>query len=423
MAKLLHALGAFCARKPLVVLGIWLLVVIGVLGSVRIFGSETSNDLDLPGTGSQHVQDLLSSRFPPQQNGPNPIVFHVDKGKLTDKANKDAIKSSVQAMRKAPHVDSLTNPVTNNGQTAGLLSKDKQTAFAPVLLDVNSATLDETIAQKVFDGTKPAKDAGIQVAAAASIGSELSTESTESSELIGIIAAMFILTLLPGSLIAMGMPIIAAIVGLAVALGIVGLLGHLLSIPDTGATLATMIGLGVGIDYALFLISRHQDQLADGMAMDASIARAVATSGSAIIFAGGTVVAALLSLRVAGIPLLSSLGVASAVAVVTAVLGAITLLPATLGLLAHRIAWLHLPSFSRKKKKKKTAAAATAPAPAAQPAHGAFWRLWAGFVAPHPIVVALASLAVVAPLVIPALSLRFGQEDVGPAPKSTSERQ
>src|SRR3954468_5913740 len=224
MAKLLHALGAFCARKPLLVLGIWLLVVIGVMGSVRVFGSETSNDLDLPGTGSQHVQDLLSSRFPPQQNGPNPIVFHVDHGKLTDKANKDAIKSSVQAMRKAPHVYSVTNPVTNNGQTAGLLSKDKQTAFAPVLLDVNSATLDETIAQKVFDGTKPAKDAGIHVAAAASIGSELSPESTESSELIGIIAAMFILTLVLGSLIAMGMPIIAAIVGLAVALGIVGLL-------------------------------------------------------------------------------------------------------------------------------------------------------------------------------------------------------
>jgi uncharacterized membrane protein YdfJ with MMPL/SSD domain len=361
----------------------------------------------------------LSSRFPPQQNGPNPIVFHVDTGKLTDKANKDAIKSSVQAMRKTPHVYSVTNPVTNNGQTAGLLSKDKQTAFAPVLLDVNSATLNEEIAQKVFDGTKPAKDAGIQVAAAASIGSELSTESTESSELVGIIAAMFILTLVLGSLIAMGMPIIAAIVGLAVALGIVGLLGHLLSIPDTGATLATMIGLGVGIDYALFLISRHQDQLAEGMAMEHSIARAVATSGSAIIFAGGTVVAALLSLRVAGIPLLSSLGVASAVAVVTAVLGAITLLPAVLGLLAHRIAWLHLPSFSRKKKSE----ASPASGQPAQSAHGRLWGSWAGFVARHPLVVALASLAVVAPLVIPALSLRFGQEDVGAAPKSTTERQ
>jgi len=406
MGRLLFAWGRFCGRRPLLVITAWVLIVVGVVGAVRTVGVQTSNDLELPGTGSQEVHDLLAKRFPPQQNGTNPIVFHVAKGKLTDKANTDAIKSSVSALKKSPHVYSVTDPVSSDGQTAGLLSKDGRTAFAPVLLDIGSGELDEAISQRIFDATKPASDAGIQVAAAGSIGSELSTQGTESSEVVGVLAAMFILALVLGSLVAMGLPIMTAVVGLAVALAVVGLLGHLLSVPDTAATLATMIGLGVGIDYALFLISRHQDQLAAGMPVVESVARSVSTSGSAIVFAGGTVVVALVSLRVAGIPLLSTLGLASAVAVVTAVLTAISLLPALLGLLGHRIGWLHLPSFRRRGK-----------------AGGGGWRAWSGFLARHPLAVTLVSLAVLAPLIVPAFSLRFGQEDLGAASKTTTERQ
>ncbi len=406
MGKLLFALGGFCGRRRLLVIGVWVLIIVGVIGAVRVFGAQTSNDLDLPGTGSQKLDDLLAERFPPQQNGSNPIVFHVAKGKLTDKANADAVKSSVSALKKAPHVHSVTNPVSSDGQTAGLLSKDGRTGFAPVLLDIGSGELDQEISQRILDATKPAHEAGIKVAAAGSIGSELSKESTESSEAVGLLAAMFILTLVLGSLVAMGLPIINAVVGLAVALGVVGLLGHLLAIPDTGATLATMIGLGVGIDYALFLISRHQEQLASGVPVVESIARSVATSGSAIVFAGSTVVVALLALRVANIPLLSALGLASAVAVVTAVLAAITLLPAILGLLGHRIGWLHLPSFRRRGKGGKGG-----------------WRAWSGFLARHPLAITLVSLALLAPLIVPAFSLRLGQEDIGATPKSTTERQ
>jgi uncharacterized membrane protein YdfJ with MMPL/SSD domain len=413
MGKLLFALGRFCGRRPLLVIGAWVLVIIAVFGAVRVFGTQTSNDLDLPGTGSQELQDLLAERFPPQQNGTSPIVFHVATGKLTDKSNADAVTSSVKALKKAPHVHSVTNPVSSDGQTAGLLSKDGTTGFAPVLLDIGSGELDEPISQRVFDATKPARDAGIKVAAAGSIGSELSTQATESSEVVGLLAAMFILTLVLGSVVAMGLPIIAAVVGLGIALSVVGLLGHLLAVPDTGATLATMIGLGVGIDYALFLISRHQDQLASGVPVVESIARSVATSGSAILFAGSTVVVALIALRVADIPLLSTLGLASAVAVVTAVLAAITLLPALLGLLKHRISWLHLPSFRRGK----------ADGEGGGKARRGGWRAWAGFVARHPLAVALVSLALLAPLVVPAFSLRLGQEDIGATSKSTTERQ
>jgi uncharacterized membrane protein YdfJ with MMPL/SSD domain len=205
----------------------------------------------------------------------------------------------------------------------------------------------------------------------------------------------------------MGLPIITAIVGLGIALACVGLLGHLVATPDTAATLATMIGLGVGIDYALFLITRHQDQLAAGVEMKESIANAVATSGSAIVFAGGTVVIALVSLRVAGIPLLSTLGLASAVAVVTAVLAAISLLPALLGLLGHRIRWLSLPRFMRSKHR----------------AGRSGWTSWAGFVSRHPVWITLGSLALLLPLITPATSLDLGQEDIGAASPDTTERQ
>lgn len=408
MGKVLHALGSFSARRSLAMIGIWVVIAFLVFGAVRTFGSETNNDLALPGTGSQQVKDLLTDRFPPQQNGANPIVFHVETGKLTDEANKAAVKASVQAIRASDHVASVTNPLSNTGQTAGLLGKDEQYAFAPVLLDVSSGDLELADAEAIFAAADPARDAGITVEAAGSLGTALSDEPTEISEVVGIVAAMFILTFVLGSLVAMGLPIITAIFGLGIGLALVGLSGHIVNMPTTGATLATMIGLGVGIDYALFLITRHQDQLREGMDMKESIAQAVGTAGSAIVFAGCTVVIALLSLRVAGIPLVGALGFASAIAVVTAVCAAVTLLPAFLGLLGHRIHKLALPAFMHPHKDK---------------AGPGMWARWAGFVSRHPIAVTVASLAFLVPLIIPVFSLELGQEDVGASNPETTERK
>ena len=407
MSGLLRALGAWCARHGLVVIAIWVLVGTGVGVAVATFGAQTSNDLALPGTGSQDAKDLLEERFPPQQNGANPIVFHVSTGALTDTANQRALTDAIAEIEGQPHVYSVTNPLSSSGLTAGLLSKDGRTAFAPVLLDVGSGDLTVETAQAVLDATEVAQDAGITVAAGGSIGSVLSDERSETSEVVGIIAAMIILSFVLGSLVAMGLPIITAVVGLAVALGIVGLLGHVLSVPSAGPTLATMIGLGVGIDYALFLITRHQEHLRDGRTVVNAVADSVATSGSAIVFAGCTVVVALLSLGVAGIPLVSTLGLASAIAVVAAVLVAITLLPAFLGLLGHRIDRLALPAFLR---------------PSHEPGTG-MWPRWAGFVHRHPIAVTLGSLAVLVPLIIPVFSLELGQEDIGATSPDTTQRQ
>jgi uncharacterized membrane protein YdfJ with MMPL/SSD domain len=396
-----------CARKPLVVVGVWVVLLVIVFGAVAKLGALTSNDLTLPGTGSQKAKDLLQDRFPPQQNGANPIVFDITSGKLTDQKYQQAIKDSVKAIKNQPHVYSVTNPLSSGGQTAGLLSKDKQTAFAPVLMDVTSSDLTEEIAEDVLHAAKPAEDAGITTAAAGSIGTTLSTEESETSEVVGIVVAMIILSLVLGSLVAMGMPILTAVLGLGAGLSLVGLLGHLLSIPTSGPTLATMIGLGVGIDYALFLVTRHQEQLRDGMAMQDSIANAVATSGSAIVFAGGTVVIALLSLAVAGIPLVTALGLASAVGVVMAVLGSISLLPSFLGLIKQRIRWASLPKFL---------------SPPPQRGKG-MWHGWAGVVRRHPVIISLLSLAFLVPMIIPAFSLELGQEDIGATSPDTTERQ
>jgi uncharacterized membrane protein YdfJ with MMPL/SSD domain len=388
-------------------IGAWVVILVLIVLSVRTFGDETNNDLSLPGTGSQDAKDLLEEKFPPQQNGVSPIVFDVPRGKLTDDRYKQPLTQAIKAMRKAPHVYSITNPISSSGQTAGLLADDKQTAFAPLLLDISSGDLDEDEADEIFAAADPARRAGMTVAAAGTLGSELSDEESESSEVVGILAAMVILSLVLGSLVAMGLPIISAVVGLAIGLSTVGLLGHALAVPTTGATLATMIGLGVGIDYALFLISRHQEQLRDGVEVRESIAKAVATSGSAIVFAGGTVVIALVALRVSQIPLVATLGLASAVAVVTAVLAAISLLPALLGLLGRHVEKGAIPAFLRPKPGKS----------------GGLWARWSGLVSRHPLAVTVASLALLAPLIYPVHDLELGQEDIGAADPATTERQ
>src|SRR5215211_3596198 len=312
-------------------------------------GAATSNDLSLPGTESQRATDLLASRFPPQQNGSSPVVFHVTRGKITDTANKQAVESSYKALAKAPHVASAPDPFAN--AASGLVSKDATTAFTPVLLDIPNGDFTEELAGAILDTTAPARRAGVEVSVGGNLGGVLSKSPTESSEVVGLIAAMLILALTFGSLVAMGMPIVTAVLGLATALGLIGLLGHLLSIPTVGPTLATMIGLGVGIDYALFLVTKHRDQMANGVERHESIARAVATSGGAIVFAGGTVIIALLSLWVAGIPLVASLGYASAVAVLTAVLAAITLLPAMLALAGKHLFGARLPALLRPRER------------------------------------------------------------------------
>jgi uncharacterized membrane protein YdfJ with MMPL/SSD domain len=396
----------FAARRKWVVLGAWVIALVALVAVSRSFGSNTSNNLRLPGTDSQAASDFLATRFPPQQNGSNPLVFHTRTGKVTDAEAKQAIEATYNEVKKLPHVASAVDPFSQQG--AAQISKDEQTAFIPVLLDVGGDELTQQVAQSVFDAGDPARRAGMEVAVGGSVGSELSEPATESSEVIGLVAAMIILAFTFGTLVAMGLPIVSAVFGLAAGLSLIVLLGHLVTVPTIAPTLATMIGLGVGIDYALFLVSRHRANRAQGMELNESIALAVATSGSAIVFAGTTVVIALLTLLVAGIPLVTSLGYSSAFAVATAVLASITLLPAVLSVVGRHIEAVRIPAFLRPKPKD---------------VDGGFWGGWARVATTRPWWAIAGALAILIPFIVPFFSLTFGQEDVGATPKSTTQRQ
>jgi uncharacterized membrane protein YdfJ with MMPL/SSD domain len=178
----------FAVRRRWIVLGAWIMAAVLLIAVSRGFGSNTSNNLRLPGTDSQAATDLLAERFPPQQNGANPLVFHTSAGKVTDAKRKQAIEAAHSNVTKVPHFASAVDPFSQQGQAQ--ISKDKQTAFIPVLLDVSGDELTQQIAQSVLDTGEPGRQAGMQVAVGGSVGDELSEPSTESSELIGLIAAM-----------------------------------------------------------------------------------------------------------------------------------------------------------------------------------------------------------------------------------------
>jgi uncharacterized membrane protein YdfJ with MMPL/SSD domain len=407
VARVLHGVGLFAARHRWPVFGAWVVLVAVLVAASHLIGANTSDNLSLPGTDSQAASNLLAAQFPPRQNGNSPLVFHTAAGgKVTDADNRQAIEASYSNVKKLSHVASAVDPFSQRG--AAQISKDGRTAYIPVLLDVSGDSLTEEIAQTVLDAGDPGAKAGLQVAVGGPVGSKLSSPNTESSEVIGIAAAMVILAFTFGTLVAMGLPIVSAVLGLVAGLSLIVILGHAATVPSIAPTLATMIGLGVGIDYALFLVSRHRANRREGMSMEASIATAVATSGSAIVFAGTTVIVALLTLVVAGIPLITALGYSAAVAVATAVLAAVTLMPALLAVVGAHIESVRLPAFIR---------------PGPKNVEAGFWGGWARFITRRPWLPILGLLAILAVLIVPFFSMNLGQEDVGSTPKSTTERQ
>ncbi|HEY2436991.1 MAG TPA: MMPL family transporter, partial [Solirubrobacteraceae bacterium] len=406
MTGVLYRVAGFCTRRRFVVLGVWLVVAIALVAVSHQTGDNTNNNLSLPGTGSQSATNALAGPFPDQSNGTSPIVIHTNSGKLTDSKYANAINTASADVAKAANVASAVNPLTQQG--ASQLSKDQATGYISVTTSVNPGSLSVQQAQDIINtASKPLKSAGLEVQTGGQLGQKVSSPSTESSELIGIIAAMVILAFTFGTLVAMALPIITAIFALASTLAIIRLLGQVVSVPTVAPTLATMIGLGVGIDYALFIITRHFRGLRDGLDVDESIARAVATSGGAVFFAGATVTIALASLAVAGIPLVTTMGLMAAIAVVVSVLSALTLLPAVLAAIGPHINSLRVRNRH----------------PESHPSQGGLWSKWAHEIASHPFVAGLAALAILVPLMIPVLSLTLGQQDIGALSTSTTARQ
>ncbi len=405
MTGLLYAIGRFCMRRRLVVLGVWVVVAVALVVVSHEMGDNTNDNLSLPGTGSEQAMSALAKPFPEQANGSSPIVIHAKSGKLTDSQNASAVNSAAAEVAEAPFVASVVNPLTRQGAAA--LSQNHSTGYLSVMTTVSPGSLSTEQVQTIINAADPAKKAGLEVQTGGQLGQKVSQPATESSELVGIIAAMVILAFTFGTLVAMVLPIVTAIFALASTLAIIRILGHVVSVPTVAPTLATMIGLGVGIDYALFIITRHLRGLKQGLDVDESIARATATSGGAVFFAGATVTIALASLAVAGIPLVTTMGLMAAIAVVVAVLGALTLLPAVLGVIG-----LHINSLRVRDRH-----------PESHPSEGGIWAKWAREIATYPLVAGIAALAILIPLTIPLLSLELGQQDTAALSTSTTARQ
>ena len=419
MTPFLYRLGGFSARHPAPVLIVWIIAVV-VLGAIGAgAGLKTSNSSSLPNTGSQDATDLLEKRFPSEAQGSSPVVIRsVDRGDLTSPANRRAIERSVEAARRSPFVLEAESPfealaAAEEGAKpkggGGAISLNRKAAFYSVTLkeEVTEYTNDEMagLADRI---NRPLEQAGLESAVGGEIGAVAQKPGTDTSEAIGILVAIVILLLAFGSAVSMLLPIVTAIIGLAASTNLIMLASHVISIPTVGPTLGVMIGLGVGIDYSLFILSRHREQAAQGMDLKESVARSVATSGAAVTFAGGTVIIALLSLAVARIPIITAMGYTAAIAVVCAMLAATTLLPAILGLLGPRYDSLRLP-FRRFRKKQ------SAPVEVDHDRTG--WARWARGVANRKWGAAIISLGILLVLAFPTLSLEFGQADTAQGPK------
>jgi RND superfamily putative drug exporter len=401
----LYAIGRFCSRHHWPVIALWVLAAVALVALGQASGSKTSENLTLPGTDSTRATELLEGNLPEQAYGSNPLVIEATRGTLSEPRYSTAVAETVKRLEALPEVNSAVSPLSPQG--AAFLSKDGTIGYIPVVLGVGPGELDEEKAKQVLDAAAPAQAAGLNTSVGAYVGQQLSKPSTEVSEAVGLTAAVIILLLAFGTATAMMLPIVSAVLGLACSLSIIRLLEQVVQVPGVASTLATMIGLGVGIDYALFIVTRHKLQLRDGMELYESIARATATAGGAVVFAGFTVVIALCSLAFAGIPLVATLGFTAAIAVVVAVCAAATLLPAMLGALGPRIDSLRV-------QLGKTHPDDRAP-------HG--WRRWAQGVASRPWRSTAAALVVLVVLALPILQLELGQNDISALPKDTTSRQ
>ena len=401
---MLQRVGRFAARRAPFVLVAWLVIAIGLVVVANSAGRPENDNVTLPGTGSQSATDLLDKYLPEQANGSVPIVLESSTS-LAEGQNKQAVDDTVKSLSQNQYVQSVVSPFSQQG--AADITKDGTIAYIAVALKVSSGDLDDDEANSVLDAAHPASDAGIKVSAGGYLGQQLSSPSTGLSVVIGVLAALIILLFAFRTFVAAPLPVTTAIVALACGLAIVGLAGHVIDVPSIAPTLAIMLGLAVGTDYSLFIISRHLRFLEEGVEPDESIARSMGTSGSAVVFAGCTVIIALLCLYFSGIPLIRSLGYTTAMVVATAVLAAVTLLPAILGLLGGRI--LKLPFRFGERKRDAD--------------HPGGWFKWAGAIRNHPVVAALVGIVFLGLIAIPALDMRLGAEDYGQLPKDTTDRQ
>ncbi|MFI6513111.1 MMPL family transporter [Streptosporangium sp. NPDC050855] len=403
MSGLLGRLGSWCAWHGRAVLALWVAAAVLLTAGSVFFPGPTSNDTSIPGTDAQRALDLMKEGFGSEYKtgGTFQMVLYSPDGALTAKSRKRAVERAVDQVRDVPNVAEVKTPYRVGG-----LAPSLEIGLITVKLEEGgSATRSETT-KLVSEAVEPVRQAGIEAVPADSSNPADKEIKTGTSEIIGIVCALLVLLLAFGTLVAAMIPIFVALISIATGLGVISLLGHLLDVPKQASIMATMIGLGVGIDYALFLLSRYRKLLADGVPVHEAVRRVVASSGGAVVFAGGTVIIALSALLLAGFPLLQTLGWITGISVVAAVFTSVTLVPALLGLLGHRVNALRLPFLGRRGN------------------HGSSgWTGLGLWVARRPWTVLALSVALLGALAAPALAMRLGTLDDGYSDRGTDTRR
>jgi RND superfamily putative drug exporter len=424
----LDRLGRGAARFHWFVIAGWLVLVVGLFVLRSAFGGTYVNNYTVPGSESSAGLNILNKDFATAGGYSGSIVFHAKTGTVSEQA--DAVKTSMAAVAKLPDVVSAVDPLATS-QTA-YISKDGSIVNAPVSFSVVPASLDSSYLDKLDAAVQPARAAGLQVEYGGGAGQIGKQADDTLSEAIGLALALLLLFLMFRSIVAAGLPLIAAIFSVGGGLAILGLLAAVKDFPVSAPTVATLLGLGVAIDYGLFMVSRHREQLEDGIGVEESAGRTESTSGAAILVAGGTVVIAILGLYVSGVPFVGALGLSSAIVVAVTVLAALTLIPAMLGLAK----FLVLNRKDRHHLVEERELEAGLPDEQAVAEHRAEEReqrdlkheqspfaRWGRKVSDRPWPYGIAATLVLLVLAIPLLSMNLGQLDAGTDPAADSSRK
>jgi putative drug exporter of the RND superfamily len=379
-------------RRTVIIL--WLVVLIASIGTARSLKNQFDNNLTLPHTDAQRATSLLRERFPAQAGDIDQIVFHARNGVLTEPATKSRIDRVLRTVAGLPHVTRVVTPfaVTN------AISPDGRTAFGLVSFDERGDALPTSAVMRVIRAANMAKTFQLDVALGGNAIEESQRPTLGAATLIGIAAAMVVLFLSFGSLFAMGLPIVTALFGLGTSMGLIAALTHVLSTPDFATELALLIGLGVGVDYALFVVTRFRDAVESTTDVDQAVVEAMNTAGRSVAFAGSTVVIAVLGLFLVGVKLFYGVALATSLTVLLVLAASLTLLPALLSLAGARV--------SRR---------ATA--------RGTVWRRWIGFIQRWPLGAAAAATGTLLLLTAPALGLRLASSDAGNDRPGTTTRE
>jgi RND superfamily putative drug exporter len=415
----LERLGGFSARRHWIVIIAWVLILGGLLAARSAFGGDYVNNYNVPGTQSDDGLNRLNATFSSQGGYSGQIVFHARKGTIS--ADSGAVNQATANIAKLPDVIKAISPFSS--QSAGAVSKDGTIAYSSVSWSANPYSLDTAYLNRLNSAVAPARKAGLQVEYGAGASQIGQTTKDSTSEIIGLSLALVLLLFMFGSLVAAAIPLVSAIFSVLAGLSVLGLLASVMTFPTTAPTIATLLGLGVAVDYGLFLVARHREQLDTGMDVVGSARQAEGTSGAAIVVAGSTVVVSILGLYISDVAFVGALGLAAAITVAITMLAALTLVPAFMGLARSNVRALsarwraHKAGETAREQARRTAAATQE-----QHEHSAFAR-WGRKVSAHPWPWAILSVALLVILAIPFFSITLGQPDNGTNPTSDTSRR